>query len=300
MLKTSQIVQYEQSDAYYTLDQQEDQFANNVDQFANNVDHKSVFDAHKYPIDYAHINKNLLNLVDQFGFRFGDFSKFLQDTKSIVSGGSILKVLTSTDMKESDMDIYVPLPQKDNAINLLKSYGYVLYMDFHKDKMHPYRRVDHLLSVYKFRRYTQVKIGNLRFDLPYISIDLIIAENPIDCIKKYDFSFLLNWYDGNSIKVVKPDSIIYKNTKLNSQTERHMNMRRIKYRERGYKINFDKYDFTRYNWEQPYEIPIGVPSINYDILLELIGMPPCKLLPRGGIMYQEAMEEFSFYSLQGY
>jgi hypothetical protein len=124
------------------------------------------------------------------------------------------------------------------------------------------------------------------------SIDLIISDDPINCIKHYDFSFLLNWYDGKSVKIVHPESIINRTSQINDRAQYISCSRIVKYRRRGYNIIEESVSYDDLKWDSPYEIPMRS-SIDLEVQFELVYSPPNMLLPFGGLMYQKAMIEFN-------
>ena len=72
-----------------------------------------------------------------------------------------------------------------------------------------------------------------------LTIEIIIMQDlkPVtDAIKFYDFSMLLNWYDGNNVFIGHKNAIIYPESTLINSNKYISHLRINKYQERGYPI----------------------------------------------------------------
>lgn len=240
------------------------------------------------PNTYGIINKNLYELISSFVPSYYEFSRLLRDNGAILSGSSMLQVITLDDITNSsynyscsDMDIYVKHDQYDEIVDYFNALGYVCTFYKTKADYPKYRRIEHFDGLMIFEKRDK-------------SIDLIISDDPINCIKHYDFSFLLNWYDGTSVKIVHPESIINRVSLINYRAQYINPTRIVKYRRRGYNIVEESVSYDDFNWDDPYEIPMRS-SLDLEVQFELVYSPPNMLLPFGGLMYQEAMSEFNHY-----
>lgn len=210
------------------------------------------------------INNNLHQLISNFDLEMDVFSQILERNNAIISGSSMLKVLTVQDMTlntSSDLDIYVQNSRYEEITSYLEQRGYKNFSYKTREQAHPYFRIKHINAI---KKYFMPEANQF--------IDIIISYDPIDCIKHYDFQFLLNWYDGQSIKVVHPDSILKKTSYVNTLTEKFSQSRKHKYTRRGYAIDDSKekrFDFRVYNWKTPPSIIITIKTTRKNLCQQL-------------------------------
>lgn len=209
------------------------------------------------PITHREITNNLHHLISHFDLDIAIISQLLIQSEAIISGSSILKVLTVQDMSlnvSSDLDVYVKTDQYDDIACYLEKVGYQNFSYKTREQAHQYFRIKHITAI---KKYSMPETNKF--------IDIIISDDPIGCIKHYDFQFLLNWYDGTSIKLVNPESLIKKVSYVNTLTEKFSESRKNKYTRRGYTIIDNKerrFDFQVYNWNSPPSIPIAIRKKN--------------------------------------
>lgn len=218
--------------------------------------------------DNTQVNENLYLLLFDFIGDYGAICKQLRDTNSVISGGSILKVLTNNLIKDktvktADIDLYVPQDHYFEWLRFLKHFNYRPVIKYDSKNMHPYLRVPSIDSVTALKRKNDGQIQK---------IDLIVSSNnPIECIKDYDFKFLLSYFDGTQLNVVCPSSIINKTSNVNTRIKYLKPTRVKKYTEYGYNIVTDRKYRSDYTplFRFPYKIPITSPKIDYNLLIEI-------------------------------
>jgi hypothetical protein len=271
------------------------------------------------------IFSRLKESIESCNLDFFEFSNLLKGTGSILSGSSVLSILTG-DFIFNDLDIYVPCNSYQIVIDYIKkNYNKVNYpgvetklmkkmqtmpkdevikyiedkfkaeypteiYNNHKHRYHQ-RNEEYLQSVELIDYF--IKSGNFadkikfintcKYDTKdtgyrdYIKIDIIVGDDPLDMIKEFDLSCLLNWFDGITIHIGHLDSILTKNVLPNNYCN-SLRIKRInKYIYRGFNILcliynqediFDKTGYVRRDYHGHWA------DRNHTITYEYLGTDP--------------------------
>lgn len=173
--------------------------------------------------------------LGSFDLDLARFGNFLRTTGSVLSGSSMLNVVKPFTDSVKDLDIYTT----ERMLNLWKAYlrahGWTYDRDAYLHVIIHYRRGNRrrespISGVYCFYKTVD--------DYRYL-IDIIVSRtpDPLDCIRFFDFSMLLNWFDGQRLFCADPQAIVSKKPKINTTGNYIYGKRLVKYkRDRGYDI----------------------------------------------------------------
>jgi len=180
----------------------------------------------------------------------------LQETGSLIAGGSVLNAYRPLDLPRQDIDIYVPVKnavlffdkfvrdpvdsiiiQDENFIE--KSYKSTLYCNsfLHKNG---------IKKVYNFISLKENDIGR-SYELEF---DVMIVRNrktPLEVVNNFDLTFCQIWFDGINVYASHPKDVQERRGTLQGdyvnlflQGNRFLKNRIIKYGDRGYKVFMDE------------------------------------------------------------
>jgi hypothetical protein len=204
---------------------------------------------------------------------------------------------------------------KASKIEYISRYNYVKYK---KKEIIIDEYIDDKL-IKSEKKVSFIKYGHCKYN-----IELIVGCNkPLDIIKDYDLSCVLNWFDGYNIYIGHLDSILTK-TAIPNNTRKIRADRLNKYISRGYTHKYidhtddnlctfkhqskdikyfktnDDYNVIEHNInfndlvdpEKTYKINI-FNKIPDSVFNELQFIPPNNLLKEGGIKFQESFMSFN-------
>lgn len=186
-------------------------------------------------IDVSEFKPRLEVILGSFDLDLSRFGNFLHTTGSVLSGSSMLNVVKPFTDSVKDLDIYTT----ERMLGLWKAYlrehGWTYDKNAYLHVLIHYRRGNR-------RRETPIK-GVYGFfkhvDGERHMLDVIVSNtaDPLDCIRFFDFSMLLNWFDGQRIFCADPQAIVSKKPRINTTGNFIYGKRLIKYkRDRGYDI----------------------------------------------------------------
>lgn len=194
--------------------------------------------ASKFAMDQLEVSEfgsRLQAIMASFDFDLGEFGRFLYQTRSVLSGSTMLNVVKPFTDSMKDLDVYTTMSMLPLWKAYLRAHGWIydntayLHLLFHYRRGNRARETP-ILGVYGFYRVVD---GERQM------IDVIISRSgdPLDCIRFFDFSMLLNWFDGYRVFCADPQAIISKKPRINTTGNYIYGRRLVKYKtHRGYDI----------------------------------------------------------------
>ncbi len=186
-------------------------------------------------LEISEFGSRLQAIMASFDFDLGEFGRFLYQTRSILSGSTMLNVVKPFTDSMKDLDVYTTMSMLPLWKAYLRAHGWIydntayLHLLFHYRRGNRARETP-ILGVYGFYRTVD---GERQM------IDVIISRSgdPLDCIRFFDFSMLLNWFDGYRVFCADPQAVISKKPRINTTGNFIYGKRLVKYKQhRGYDI----------------------------------------------------------------
>ena len=201
--------------------------------------------------------KNLRTYLKDDGVDFDKFCKILQESKAIISGGTILNVINchkSVKYLQPDVDIYVSKSNSNILINHLNKVFDYSNIDLKNSKGNIYhykfqeihtRDIDYMgkfENIVELYNYTcRVKQKHCNFEVmayvrPYQVIVIDDSISVQDFVSKFDLTFCQNFFDGKQFFSYHPDCVSSKRGFITRYIDINYLYRIDKYERRGYTI----------------------------------------------------------------
>jgi hypothetical protein len=164
----------------------------------------------------AFLKHNLSEQLKNYNMKLRDFSNALILSRGILGGSLLLQCAQGeyyTKNWASETDIYVPLEGEKAMIQYIHECGYKIQDrrsqlqykgDFRRDT------IEDKFILHSWIYYHTIKERR---------IDLVVLcrpyESPRAVIAEYDFTFLMNLYDGTKFELWFPEDIVAKNGRYN-------------------------------------------------------------------------------------
>ena len=176
-------------------------------------------------IDNNRINSFLRTFIDNVQ----EFRNLLIKNKAVISGSIVLQMLLNETYDKSDIDIYIPYILYKDFYDFLESERYeLLYSRGDGEDIEEKYNIqfpNHIARVDTFKN---------NYD-GIIQICRTYSPDPRECLKSFDFTFLLNYFDGNDIFSMFPAHVFNKCGIVNN-IKTITSKRFIKYNNRGFTI----------------------------------------------------------------
>jgi hypothetical protein len=173
---------------------------------------------------------------------FNVLNDALVTEKAYIAGGSILSCYSDVNFKTDDLDIYINQSNFNNfIIKLSKVYNFSRHNHLAPPYDNSFFKKNNILFRIRGISYTRIKI-------PAIDIMIIPDEiNILDVLSNFDLTICEIWYNGKTVNGTNlrdiQNKVGYLRKEYNDSLFKHLNtfiIKRIKkYRERGFKIEFD-------------------------------------------------------------
>jgi hypothetical protein len=162
--------------------------------------------------------------------------------KAYIAGGSILSCYSDVNFKTDDLDIYINQSNFNNfIIKLSKVYNFSRHNHLAPPYDNSFFKKNNILFRIRGISYTRIKIR---------AIDIMIIPdeiNILDVLSNFDLTICEIWYNGKTVNGTNlrdiQNKVGYLRKEYNDSLFKHLNtfiIKRIKkYRERGFKIEFD-------------------------------------------------------------
>lgn len=180
-------------------------------------------------------------LMNALGDNYDAFKKTLIGDKGIITGSIILQAIYNETWKFSDIDIFVPVTEK----NLSKN-GYDTATSLFMDKMYPKNKGRTVTSESGYHllkkclrevRYYQTQGGMV---VNIMHVDLTEDETMEKFIRSsFDFDILKNTYDFTSLNIFDKDGVLSRKTKLSYTTDLKKTLQRYLKYSQYRNITFD-------------------------------------------------------------
>jgi hypothetical protein len=222
--------------------------------------------------DYQKINKNFPT-----SFQFG-FTEIIRNTKSVVSGSSVLQIILNEHYINSDIDIYTSQINVNDLLHFFINYkATIISMTKTDDDFNEYNKVRFNISHVITIEYQNVKFQIISLTDPFDRYKFSTVNDILyDINDNFDLSFCTTSWDGFNVyfknsKITKTslenyypefDSDIFELTHkigtFNVNSEFDLN-RIKKYISRGFTINLEEYptdyfDNSTIDYNSEYEI----------------------------------------------
>ena len=184
--------------------------------------------AYMLVLDTEIIHK-ILNVFIPLKF-IDDFKKTLVECNAIISGSFVLRLLTDNDKEynTSDMDVYVNNCNFKKLSNFMLKCNYVITdcsINVTADDTTVYKDDFAVTTFVKKQAVVQI-------------CRVVDGKNVTHSLRSYDFTFLINYYDGISVYSAFPEHII--NRSGSGFDIKRLNVSRIiKYIKRGFTITIN-------------------------------------------------------------
>ena len=160
------------------------------------------------------MKRNFGKRILDFGMKQAELSKVLVETRGIIGGSVMLQCAEGdfyTNDRSSDIDMYIPARARVKIANYIKVCGYL--HDSDEDNLAGSLNNDftNQLIIEGSYVYYHGKTGR-KIDLLVICPDI---SSPKEAIGAYDFTFLMNLYDGKEFQLWFPKDIVRKNGRYN-------------------------------------------------------------------------------------
>jgi hypothetical protein len=190
------------------------------------------------------------SMNSKFGHKAEKLYALLQETGSLISGGSILSACIGQENKKQDIDIYVPvkhIPRFLNDMVLAKDriFAASLWRKFAASfYCSSFLRKNGIRKIYTFATDSNTLTKD------YAEMDIMAVRNsrgPLAVVNNFDLTFCQVWFDGKDVYASHPDHIKNMSGELQSDYcmtllsgNKFLRNRISKYIDRGFKINFSK------------------------------------------------------------
>jgi hypothetical protein len=163
----------------------------------------------------AFLKKNMTEQLKKYNMKLRDFSKALILTSGILGGGIILQCAQGEHYTKdwaSKLDIYVPPEGERAMVQYIEKCGYKIRQKTVARYNGEFRR-DTIEDEFILHSWIYYQTEKKR------TIDLVVLcrqyERPRLVIAEYDFTFLMNLYDGTKFELWFPEDIVAKNGRYN-------------------------------------------------------------------------------------
>lgn len=187
----------------------------------------------------------IANLRAKFGNKTDQLLTLLQETESLISGGSILAACLGEDAKKQDTDIYVPV---QHIPRFLKE---MVRPDDEEPPIFPaetYKQYAASFYCKSFLRKNGIRRVYNFGGLGISEVDIMSVRNkrrPLAVVNNFDLTFCQVWFDGKDVYASHPDHIRTKTGKMQIDYcmtllagNRFLKRRVRKYIDRGFTIGF--------------------------------------------------------------
>jgi len=200
---------------------------------------------------------NLRQHFKHDGLDFNNFCKILQESKAIISGGTILSVMNSDESERyiiPDVDIYVNQSNSNVLLNHLDTVFNYSHIPLKNSKGNNYHYkfeckntkdteyMGKFKNIVELYNYTcRVKVTHSDFEImsyvrPYQVIVIDDSISVQDFVSKFDLTFCQNFFDGKQFFSYHPDCVSSKRGFITRYIDIDYLYRIEKYEKRGYTI----------------------------------------------------------------
>ena len=159
---------------------------------------------------------NLRDIVQHvYGLSFNALNTIIRNSRMIISGSSTLESLYGNVVEtEADMDIY--LEDRNSSFEVLDSFivasGYIRISisapdvpNYYSSAIQLYRYDEHIDRVYNYRNDRGRRIQVIVTTKSNCSNNFLYG---LSIVKRFDLSFVMNFYDGNTFHIHDLDGVI--------------------------------------------------------------------------------------------
>ena len=200
---------------------------------------------------------NLKKHFEHDSIDYDNFCKILQDSKAIISGGTILRAINS-DKEERyvlpDVDIYVNESNSNTLLNFLNklfdysniplkdSQGNIYYYKFqerHTKDTEYMGKFENIVELYNYTCRVERKVCDFEamyYIRPYQVIIIDDTIPVVNFVSKFDLTFCQNYFDGKDFFSYHPNCVLSKKGYITRYIDIDYWYRVDKYEKRGYTI----------------------------------------------------------------